>query len=526
MTRRDSRLYRTSSDFILKKTVALTNLRPLRLEDVVNNPNVSNDSKLKLKKLIKRGGLINSCTINSSGNVCSLVLHALDEDYSDIIFPDLTELWVYYPNPNCASFALSHCLIVEFLDLRNNDLSNIPILSKFIHLKELDLSHNNIQNITWFGDFSHLYFLKLSENEIQSLEGFKHITGCPNLEEIVLRNNKISDLCDFSTMTHFTKIEELDFTLNHVSVLSITHDVPGMKSLCFANNHISRIEAVKNLISLLSIDLSNKEFGEEENLNQIKRLENFENMPFLTIIDISRNPINYLSCLENLPFFKSLELTFSKEIQKKEIDNIIDYLHDLGLEGMYDINGNWVDTNVVYDTPLTFFGPSKTFIANDFITLKLFKGETRIYIKGKFFMVCKRLVLNFPLSDFDENSNAIYLNDDANSLDEIIDKSISNYSISDEFEFPIDEEMEFWAHCSNMSFWAENNYDSRFIHHNLAFPLLKALVDSGDKRAVRIFKEEIAKRLSSGVPSVITFLEKEGYLDYLSDEEFNSLPSS
>ena len=39
----------------------------------------------------------------------------------------------------------------------------------------------------------------------------------------------------------------------------------------------------------------------------------------------------------------------------------------------------------------------------------------------------------------------------------------------------IDPETEFWGHCSNLEAWAENNYDTRFLHRNLAFPLLKII---------------------------------------------------
>ncbi|MFX1257954.1 MAG: leucine-rich repeat domain-containing protein, partial [Promethearchaeota archaeon] len=90
----------------------------------------------------------------------------------------------------------------------------------------------------------------------------------------------------------------------------------------------------------------------------------------------------------------------------------------------------------------------------------------------------------------------------------------------------ISPETEFWGHCSNLQAWTENEYDTRLLHSNLAFPLLKKLTESGDPLAKKVFKEEIAKRFMKGHLSVSTYLIKEGYLFYLSKEEFESILDS
>ena len=71
--------------------------------------------------------------------------------------------------------------------------------------------------------------------------------------------------------------------------------------------------------------------------------------------------------------------------------------------------------------------------------------------------------------------------------------------------------------------WYENDYDTRIIHRNLAFPLLKALTKVGDPLAKRKFKEEIATRLDNSFGSVVEYLIVEGYLHYLTLEEFNTV---
>ena len=124
--------------------------------------------------------------------------------------------------------------------------------------------------------------------------------------------------------------------------------------------------------------------------------------------------------------------------------------------------------------------------------------------------------------------------DDINSIDEASEKL--NFSLDPDVEYiepelreiinDIDVETEFWAHCSNLQVWAENNYNTRLLHSNLSFPLLKKLTEEGDLIARRRFKEEIGNRYFTGVESVQIYLEEEGYLEFLSKEEIRSFVNS
>jgi len=151
------------------------------------------------------------------------------------------------------------------------------------------------------------------------------------------------------------------------------------------------------------------------------------------------------------------------------------------------------------------------FVVNKFITLKLEEGKTHIYVNGNYFNQCKILLLNIPVNKI-------------SSLDEIesIDDAIEKIDQLNE-ELIIHPEFIFWGHCSNLQVWAEYNYDSRLLHRNLAFPLLKELVNVGDPIAKQVFKEEIAKRIESGNLTVIIYLLNEGYLRYLEKEESENL---
>ena len=150
---------------------------------------------------------------------------------------------------------------------------------------------------------------------------------------------------------------------------------------------------------------------------------------------------------------------------------------------------------------------------NQYLTLKLERGNTEIYINNQPFRQCKFLLINIP-------KESIHRFDNINSIDEAAE--VSTESI-ESFKAKIDPETEFWGHCSNLQAWAENQYDTRLLHRTIAFPLLKKLTEVGDPVAKKVFKEEIASRFINGNYTVITFLIKEGYLNNLNKEELDTL---
>jgi len=166
----------------------------------------------------------------------------------------------------------------------------------------------------------------------------------------------------------------------------------------------------------------------------------------------------------------------------------------------------------------------KEFKVNKYILLRLEGKYTIIYVNGKRFIYCKRLFIVILETDIEKY-------DGIESIDEVSDL-YDRYLIDNEmykeeygklyslpYSFNIPPETEFWGHCSNIQAWVEYDYDTRILHSNLAFPLLKELTKSGDPKAKRVFKEEIAKRMGSGYYPTIKYLILEGYIFFLTIEE-------
>ncbi len=168
------------------------------------------------------------------------------------------------------------------------------------------------------------------------------------------------------------------------------------------------------------------------------------------------------------------------------------------------------------------------FKINNYITLKLEDGKSNIYINGELFNHCKSLLLFIPREDLEVLEEIKSIDEISERIGFSLDVSLERYMEQKQRELvnSITPKTEFLVHCSNLQVWAEHEYDTRLIHSNLAFPLLKKLTDAGDSIARKKFKEEIGTRYFSGVESVRGFLELEGYLEYLSKGEIRSFIDS
>ena len=161
----------------------------------------------------------------------------------------------------------------------------------------------------------------------------------------------------------------------------------------------------------------------------------------------------------------------------------------------------------------------KEFIINDYIKLKLENNITFIYVNNEVFFHCKYILLEFPVEEAEDLSEIGSIDEAAERLDHSLEQATRKNT-------KIPPETEFWGHSSNLQAWAESGYDTRLLHSNLSFPLLKVLTESGDPQAKRVFKEEIAKRLMQGHLPVTTYLIEEGYLFFLNKDELETLLDS
>lgn len=160
----------------------------------------------------------------------------------------------------------------------------------------------------------------------------------------------------------------------------------------------------------------------------------------------------------------------------------------------------------------------KEFNVNKYISLKLERDTTSIYVNDKLFSKCKYLLLNVPSYKIQDEEYDFSIDRAAKSLGKQLEMAENP-----EKDLGLSPEDEFQGHCSNLQAWAESGYEPKLLHSNLAFPLLKRLADVGDPLAKKVFKQEIAKKFETGAASVVTYMIEEGYFDYFNMEEFEAL---
>ncbi|MBN2153429.1 MAG: hypothetical protein JW839_18385 [Candidatus Lokiarchaeota archaeon] len=121
--------------------------------------------------------------------------------------------------------------------------------------------------------------------------------------------------------------------------------------------------------------------------------------------------------------------------------------------------------------------------------------RVQVLIAGEPFIHCRFLIARVSPTDAD-----------VSSIDDLARKRKAK-----KFEYggirrylTIEEEV--FAHASNIQAWADNDYDTRLLHSNISFPLLKALAEIGDAKANRVLGSEITDRIHEGNASTVAFI--------------------
>ena len=122
-------------------------------------------------------------------------------------------------------------------------------------------------------------------------------------------------------------------------------------------------------------------------------------------------------------------------------------------------------------------------------------GKTRVYIDGMQFVQCMRLLLTIPLGDDASNADVASIDDAKNKYGTVIEGRGFEPPVQHVYLDPLTE---FRGHCSNIQAWAENDYNTRLLHSNISFPLLKILATVGDAKAKRVLDAELLERIRDG----------------------------
>ncbi|XP_055009834.1 leucine-rich repeat and guanylate kinase domain-containing protein [Boleophthalmus pectinirostris] len=203
------------------------------------------------------------------------------------------------------------------MPLQNRNLTDVSLLSKYIHLHKLELQNNKIKDLSCVSHMPSLAILDASHNEISEFFGFQ---PPKNLKEVNFSHNRMTEMRDLS---EFSSLARLNLDNNNLSEICGLEHCLKLTHLSLANNKISRISSMDNA-PLFQLNLSG---------NKLTKIEGLENQLNLQILDLSHNQISSLSGLQKLHVLclLNLEKNTISEIQEcRHICNLL-LLRDLNL---------------------------------------------------------------------------------------------------------------------------------------------------------------------------------------------------
>ena len=181
----------------------------------------------------------------------------LDDDQISDVSPlkDMTNLeWLDLDDNQILDLSpLKDMTKLTYLDLNGNQISDVSALTNMIDLTELDLDDNQISDISPLKDMTELTLLDLHGNEIVDISPLKTLT---KLIELDLDGNQISDI---SPLAALTSLMVLDLDENQISDVSPLKDLVNLTVLDLHDNHISDFSPIAGLIeNLVEYDASDQ----------------------------------------------------------------------------------------------------------------------------------------------------------------------------------------------------------------------------------------------------------------------------
>ncbi|XP_033930868.1 leucine-rich repeat and guanylate kinase domain-containing protein isoform X2 [Pseudochaenichthys georgianus] len=240
--------------------------------------------------------------------------------------------------------------LYHHLSLPSQDLSDVSVLSKYVHLEMLELPHNKIKDVSCVSHMPYLVTLDASHNEISSFFGFQPPM---NLKEVNFSHNRITKMEDLSA---YSSLCNLDLDYNSLNEITGLEQCFKLTHLSVAHNRISRISGLHSL-PLTHLCLRG---------NQLERIEGLEDLKCLQVLDLSLNRITSLSGLLNLHLLGSinLEKNMISEIQECK------HIHDIFLLRDLNLVGNFVQDQPDYRLAVIFLLQHLTVLDQEKVTVE------------------------------------------------------------------------------------------------------------------------------------------------------------
>lgn len=206
------------------------------------------------------------------------------------------------------------------IDLSSINLKKIPTEILDLHwLTSINLSNNPLSDLSLLSNFNELQSLTLRHNEIKDINFLENLT---NLKQLDFRNNRIRNI---QILSKLYNIEIIDLSYNNIKDLSFLENLINLRTIYARGNQIKEIDYIENLLNLQSLDFSQNQIINIESLtnlnklhslylrsNQIINIDSLENLKSIQTLDLSINSIYSINHLKNLTDLRSLHLSYNR----------------------------------------------------------------------------------------------------------------------------------------------------------------------------------------------------------------------
>ena len=213
---------------------------------------------------------------------------------------------------------------VTYLDLKENQISDISPLSQLPYLWGLCISMNPITDLSPLGGMTNLstLYLNTQAEDLSPLGGLinmKHLnisfngsdlsplSGMANLITLYISQTPVEDLTPLSGMTNLLSLSILQTRVEDLTPLS---GLTGLQGIYLASNpHISDITPLSGLTSLSSLQI---------HFSEVSDVSPLAGLPNLWTISLQHNPVTDITPLMDMPNLQRLIINNTPAYEDEE----------------------------------------------------------------------------------------------------------------------------------------------------------------------------------------------------------------
>ena len=180
-------------------------------------------------------------------------------------------------------------------------------------LKNLNLNNNTIRDISVLSSLTSLSYLKLKNTKVSNIIA---LTNMKDLLELDLCGTDVSDICALADKTNLIKLNLHGTKVSDISVLS---NKPNLLQLDLGGTEVSDISVLSNMPNLTQVNLENTKVNDISALSDLKKMK---------ILDLSGIKINKWNVFSEQHALERLNLQYLKanEIPESILDLDLEFI--------------------------------------------------------------------------------------------------------------------------------------------------------------------------------------------------------